>query len=186
MEKKIKKTFNLMLAMSLVFVVIGLFLFIKPDTTISIISYVIAGALLISGIFSIYKFFNEQKLGNIFNFDLVYGVLLIIAGIFMITKPNALATIFPIILGIWIIINSVTKFQYALVLKKVKNEDWLYTTLISILIFIWGVILLYNPFESALAITQIIGVFIIVYAVLDIIDNFIIRKNIKDILEVFK
>ena len=186
MEKKINKMCNASLIISIIFVIIGLFLFIKPDTTISIISYIIGGTLLASGLFSGYRYFTAEGLGNIFNFDLVYGVLLTIAGCFLIFSPNALATLFPIILGIWIIINSVTKFQYALVLKKVKNEDWTYTTIISLLTLIWGIVLLCNPFKSVLAITQIIGVFIIVYAVLDIIDNFIIRKNIKDILNIFK
>ncbi|MEE0699793.1 MAG: DUF308 domain-containing protein [Bacilli bacterium] len=186
MEKKINKMCNTSLIISMAFIVVGLFLFIKPDTTISVISYVIGGALLVSGIFSVYKYFTAEGIGSIFNFDLVYGVLLVIAGMFLVIKPTALATLFPIILGIWIIINSVTKFQYALVLKRVKNDDWVYTALVSLLTLIWGVVLLWNPFASALAITQIIGIFIIVYAVLDIIDNFIIRKNIKDILDVFK
>ena len=186
MEKKIKKTFNTNLILSIIFVVIGLFLFIKPDTTISIISYILGGILLISGIYSCYKYFTSLDILNIFNFELVYGVLLIIAGLFLIFNTNALTSIFPIILGIWIIVNSIIKFQYALVLKKIKNEDWIYTTSISILTFLWGVVLLYNPFKSALLITQTIGVFIIVYAVLDIIDNIIIRKNIKDILNLFK
>lgn len=186
MEKKIKKMSNTSLIISILFIIIGLFLFIKPDTTVSVISYIIGGTLLVSGIFSGYKYFTAEGIGNVFNFDLVYGVLLIIAGMFLIIKPNALASLFPIILGIWIIINSVTKFQYALVLKKIKNEDWVYTALISVLTFVWGIVLLYNPFESALLVTQTIGVFIIVYAVLDIIDNFIIRKNVNDILNIFK
>ncbi len=185
MEKKINRMCNTSLIISFIFIVVGLFLFIKPDTTISIISYVIGGALLFSGIFSVYRYFTAEGIGSVFNFDLVYGVLLIIAGAFLVIKPTALATLIPIILGIWIIINSVTKFQYALVLKRVKNEDWVYTALVSLLTLIWGIVLLWNPFKSALAITQIIGIFIIVYAVLDIIDNFIIRKNIKDILKIF-
>lgn len=186
MGNKIKKMCNTSLTISILFVIVGLFLFIKPDTTISIISYVIGGSLLISGVFSIYKYFSNELISNAFDFNLIYGVLLIIAGMFLVVKPNALATLFPIILGIWIIINSVTKFQYALVLRKARNNDWGYTTLISILTLIWGIVLLYNPFAASLAITQTIGVFIIVYAVLDIIDNFIIRKNINDILNIFK
>ncbi len=186
MEKKIKKTFNTNLLISIIFVIVGLFLFIRPDTTISLISYTIGGILLVSGIFYGYKYFTNEKIINAFSFELVYGVLLTIAGVFLIFNPNALANLFPIILGIWIIINSVTKFQYALVLKKLKKEDWAYTTLISVLTFIWGIVLLYNPFESALLLTQTIGIFIIVYAVLDIIDNFIIRKNIDNIIDIFK
>ena len=183
MEKKINKMCNTSLIVSILFIIIGLFVFIRPDTTLSIISYIMGGILLATGLYSCYKYFSTNKIDNIFNFELVYGVLLSIAGLFLIFKPTALAELFPVILGIWIIINSVTKFQYSLLLKKINNQDWAYTGLISLLTFIWGVVLLFNPLKTVLLATQIIGTFIIVYAFLDIIDNFIIRKNINNIEE---
>ena len=186
MEERLRKKFNIDLVISISFLLIGLFLLIKPDITISIISYTIGGVLLLSGVYSCYKYFTFVGIENIFNFNLVYGVLLVIASMFMFIKPNALATLFPIILGIWIIVNSVTKFQYALLLRKAKEEDFVYTIVISVLTFLWGVVLLINPFESVLTITKVIGVFIIIYAVLDIVDNIIIRRNLKRVLELLE
>ena len=46
--------------------------------------------------------------------------------------------------------------------------------------------LLFNPLKTVLQATQIIGIFVIVYAFLDIVDNFIIRKNVNNIADVFK
>ena len=186
MENKIKRTFNVSLIKSIIFVIVGLFLFIKPDTTISLISYTFWAVLLLMGLINGYKYFSSDNKLNMFSFDLAYGVLLVIAGLFLIIDTSIFAKVINIILGIWIIVNSITKFQYGIVLKKVKNSDWGYTIFVSLLSFFWGVLLLVNPFESALTITQIIGIFIIVYAVLDIIDNFVIRKNINDILNIFK
>lgn len=185
-EKRIKKTFNASLVTSIIFVVVGLFLFIKPDTTISIISYITGSVLLFMGLVNIYKYFSTDNKINMFSFDLAYGVLLSIAGLALIIDTSIFAKVINIILGIWIIVNSITKFQYGLVLKKANNKDWTYTVFVSLLSFAWGVLLLINPFKTALTITQMIGIFIIVYAVLDIIDNFIIRKNISDILDIFK
>lgn len=185
-ENKIKRTFNISLASSFLFVIVGLFLFIKPDTTISIISYITGGILIFMGLFNIYKYFSSYSNLNLFSFDLSYGVLLFIAGLFLVIDTSIFSKVINVILGIWIIINSVIKFQYALVLKRVNNTDWSYIILVSLLSFIWGIVLIINPLKSALALTQIIGIFIIIYAVLDIIDNFIIRKNINDILNIFK
>ncbi len=176
-----KKNFNLSLITSIVFVILGLFLFIRPDATITTISYIMGGVLLILGIISIIRYFKSDYGINALDFDLVYGVLVIIAGFYLIFNPTMLASLFPFILGIWIIINSVTKFQYSLLLKKMGKSDWKYTLLISFLTFAWGVVLLINPLESVLVITQIIGIFIIIYAVLDIIDNFILKKNEDEI-----
>ncbi len=183
LNKRINKKCNTSLFTSIIFVIVGLFLFIKPDTTISVISYIIGGTLISAGLYSSYKYFSAKDILSTFNFDLIYGVLMLIAGMFLIIKPLALSSFFPIILGIWIIINSITKFEYALLLKRTKNSDWTYTCLLSLLTFIWGIVLLFNPLKTVLLVTQIIGIFIIVYAVLDIIDNFIIRKNIKSILD---
>ena len=96
-----------------------------------------------------------------------------------------LAVIFPTILGIWIIVNSVTKFQYSLLLKKLNKSDFKYTLIISLLTFIWGLILLINPLKTVLRVTQIIGIFIIIYAVLDIIDNFILNRNKEDLNKIY-
>ncbi len=180
-----KKNFSLSLITSIIFVVLGLFLFIRPDATITTISYIIGGVLLVLGILSVIRYFRSDYGINALDFDLVYGVLVIIAGLYLIFNPTMLGAIFPIILGIWIIINSVTKFQYALVLKKLDKNDWKYTLLISFLTLAWGIILLINPLESVLVITQVIGIFIIIYAVLDIIDNFILKRNEEDINAIY-
>lgn len=185
-EKKIKKTFNASLMASFIFIIVGLFLFIRPDATISIISYITGGVLLLLGLINIYRYFSSDDKFEMFSFNLAYGVLLSIAGLFLIIDTTIFAKVINVIVGIWIIINSITKIQYGLVLKRASNSDWLYTILVSLLSFIWGVVLLINPLKSALTITQVIGVFIIIYAVLDIVDNFIIRKNITDIINIFK
>lgn len=180
-----KKNFSLSLIISFIFIVLGLFLFIRPDSTITTISYIIGCLLLIIGALSIIRYFRSDYGINALDFDLVYGVLLVIGGIYLIIKPTMLASIFPVVLGIWIIINSVTKFQYALILKKLDKNDWKYTLLISFLTFAWGIILLINPFQSVLLITQVIGIFIIIYAVLDIIDSFILKRNEEDLNKMY-
>lgn len=180
-----KKNFKLSFVVSIIFIILGLFLFIRPDATIATISYIIGASLLVLGIISIIRYFKSDYGINPFDFDLVYGVLVIIAGAYLIFNPTMLATIFPVILGIWIIINSVTKFQYALMLKKIGKEDWKYTLLISFLTFAWGIVLLLNPLETVLVVTQVIGIFIIIYAVLDIVDNFILKRNEEDLNKIY-
>ena len=49
---------------------------------------------------------------------------------------------------------------------------------ISIISTICGVILLFNPFKAALGIMKIIGVFIILYAVLDLVSTVAIRSSV--------
>ena len=49
---------------------------------------------------------------------------------------------------------------------------------ISIISTICGVILLFNPFKAALGIMKIIGVFIIIYAILDLVSTVAIKSSV--------
>ena len=53
--------------------------------------------------------------------------------------------------------------------------------IIAIISAVCGVLLLFNPFKGAVVITQIIGIFILIYAVLDLISTISIRKNVLKI-----
>lgn len=186
MKNNFKKMFRNSLIYSICFVVLGLFLLIKPSTTISLISYVIGGIIVIAGILTFTKCLGNDFKSITFSFDLVYSILSIIAGIIIILNPNALASLIPIVLGIWMIINGSFKFQYSFQLKQFKYKNWILIFIIAIMMIILGIVLIFNPFKGAVAITQVIGIFIIGYAILDIIESFSIRKGIKQYVNLIK
>ena len=95
--------------------------------------------------------------------------------------PKAIGSIIPFVLGIIIIINSSTKLNYALQLKKQDHNLWKSTLLVSLLTTICGLVLIFNPFQAASLITRIVGIIILIYAILDIVSSLTIRKNINKI-----
>ena len=86
-----------------------------------------------------------------------------------------------LILGIFIVVNSALKVQYAIELKQYNNKMWMTTLILSFITLVFGVVLIFNPFEGAVVLTQVIGIFIILYSVLDVIECYIIKKNLKGI-----
>ncbi len=188
MFKKIKKDFNRIfttsILTSIIFIAFGVFLLSRPDTTLKIISYTLGIVIILLGSISFGKFFSSKR--EHMDFNLIYGILSIIMGLIIILNPTALATLIPFVLGFWILINSIIKIQYSLDLKKYDNRAWIPTFTIGLLTLVWGLILIFNPFAGAMAITQMIGIFIIVYSILDIVESFILHKNIKDISKSIK
>ena len=73
------------------------------------------------------------------------------------------------------------KLQYAFELKNIHNNMWKTTMVISIISTLCGIILLFNPFAGAVILTKIIGGFIVVYAVLDMISTYTIKRNVVQI-----
>ena len=113
--------------------------------------------------------------------DIIYGIVTIAFGIIIIKNYLAIASVIPIVIGIAIIINSAGKLNYSFQLKANKNELWKTTMVISIISTICGVILLFNPFKAVLGIMKIIGIFIIIYALLDLISTVAIRSSVTKI-----
>ena len=77
------------------------------------------------------------------------------------------------------IISGVLKLGYAITVnKQVKN---IIPILLSLLIIGVGLFLVFNPFEGAEIITKAIGIIIIIYSILDIVECIFIRQLVSDI-----
>lgn len=163
---------------SILLVVLGILLVFESELTIKTISYVIGAVLVGAGAFAFVRYLNNNKKGfETSELDILYGIVTIVLGIFVISKPHAIASIIPIVLGIAIIISSAVKIQYAFDLKNSENDLWKTTMVIAVVGTICGIVLLFNPFEGAVMIMRIVGIFILIYAILDLISTYIIKKN---------
>ena len=50
---------------------------------------------------------------------------------------------------------------------------------IAIISLVWGIILMFNPFQGAVVITKMIGIFVMVYAILEFSEVFFFKRNLK-------
>lgn len=183
MKKKLSKKFSAEIIASLVIFLFGLLLLLKSEITIIAITYVIGATLIGLGFLAVIKFTKNFKQNTGGELDIVYGIVTIIMGLIVIKNPKVIGSIIPIILGMIIIIKSTAKLQESIELKVKESEMWLSTLIISIVSLICGVVLLFNPFQGAVILTQIIGGFIMLYSALDIASTIIISKTVNDIIK---
>jgi uncharacterized membrane protein HdeD (DUF308 family) len=159
----------------------GILLIIKPVESIKVISYIIATTLIVSGIMLILKKSDSKK---IFDFTTL-GVCLILPGIVIVLYSKLLLDLIPILVGMWIIINSVIKLRISMSFR-VKESSY-YTLLVtSILQLLVGIIMLINPEISNIAITTFIGMLMIIYSINEIVNILMIRKYAERIISFFE
>lgn len=183
MKDIINKIFKSSILGALSLVVLGILLIFESEATIVTISYVIGGILVAIGVLALLKFYKEVKDNddNDTGMDLVYGIISIVLGIVVISNPKAVASIIPIVMGLIIILNSGTKLQYSIELKRNNNNLWKSTMILSLISTLCGVLLIFNPFKGAAFLTRLIGFLILLYAVLDIISTITIKSTVKKI-----
>ena len=181
MKTLMNKIFKSSILGALALVVLGILLIFESEATIVTISYVIGGILVAIGVLALLKFYKEVKENDDTGMDLVYGIISIILGIVVISNPKAVASIIPIIMGLLIILNSGTKLQYSIELKKNNNNLWKSTMILSLISTLCGVLLIFNPFKGAAFLTKLIGFLILLYAILDIVSTIAIKNTVKKI-----
>ncbi|MDE5587498.1 MAG: DUF308 domain-containing protein [Bacilli bacterium] len=181
LKNELKKIFVTSLVTSIIMMVMGVFLLMKPDFVLTTLSTIVGLIILIPGIISLVDYFKTQYMPN-----LVVGVILGILGLLFIFNPKFISSILPFVLGIFFIINGLSRLQYAIEMKKNKVPEYGPSLISSILILGCGVLLIINPFSGAMAITQVIGIFMIIYATLDIYNAVTTKQKVKDFVKEIK
>lgn len=176
MKNYFSKTNNLNILSSIIFIIIGMILIFNPEGTLKIISYLLGVLFIVIGIVKILNYFKDKKDENTyFKDDLVYGILMILIGVFAIAATELIASIFRIIVGIWIIYTGILRLIYTFRFKIYSDYMWVVNIILSIAMIGCGAIIL---FHSGILIATV-GIFILLYSIIDLIEAFIFATNIK-------
>ena len=182
MHDMFKKIYKVSIASSILFLIFGFLLIFQTERVIKTISIIIGVLLLIIGIFPIINYFKNRFKSFFTNAGLLYGIFSVVAGIIIMVNNHLLATIIPVLTGVWMIVNSVNKIQLSMELRDNKVSSWIISFIFAILILIGGSFLIVNPFNGAVLLSKTVGILVVIYSILDIADSVFIRIKAKNIV----
>lgn len=196
MEKKKKRStikylesqFNLYMlancAISLIMIILGLILYVNPEVAMKTVSWLIGIIFIVVGALSIYSYIKKDRI-TLLTFNLIYGIISALVGLFIILNPFAIANILTVSLGIWLIISGGLKINYGVRLKTIKEQAWSLTLVVGIISILFGLMVILNPF-SKLILVEVIGLFLVVYGIVDFVDVLLLKKRAKSFIKLFK
>ena len=161
---------------SILFIIFGIMLIARPEAIMSVISILLGLIFLVMGVLKIIDYFASGKKDN---YLISIAVVMILIGLIIMFCADIILSVFRVLIGIWIIYSGIMNLQTAIVWKDYKSRLWLVTLLLAILTIIIGIYVLINTG----AILQAVGIAILVYGIVDIIENFIFIKKIDNYLE---
>lgn len=159
---------------SIIFAILGFIMIKNPEGTINVISKVIGLTILLIGIEKIISYLLFNGNGDLFNYDLIYGIIAIIIGVLIMVYSSVFANIVGIVIGIWIAYEAAIKMLLSLKLKNVGVSSWLVMLALSAITLLAGVFIVFN--QSSIIVAT--GIVMIIYAVIDIIDEIIFIHNV--------
>ena len=156
---------------SILLIIVAIFLIAKPGMAVSTAVTIFGVVFLIYGIFNIISYIMEQPEERAFSSELIMGILLVMLGIIILLNQPLFISMLPIMIGTWIFIRSIMKFQLAINLKSAIAEQWGWLLISAILMCILGILIIVNPFEAILTLTRFIGIMILIAEIIDICES---------------
>lgn len=170
MKDILKKSGYISLLISIIFALIGIIIIVNPTTTFNIISTIIGVCIIIAGIIKFFTSFSYKTTSGGTDFQMIFGSLIIvIAGIVTICYNSTIQSIISIMIGLWIIYSALIRFGLSVQLKAISFPIFILSMILSISMLICGIYVLFN----ASAIMIWLGVIMLIYAVMDIIEEII-------------
>lgn len=126
------------LFVSIILCAVGVCFMIFPIESLRTISYVIAGGALIFGIVQIIAFLANRQRGVPFAFAVIFASITIICGAVGLAIPDQVAKVYPMFIGLLIIIDGSFKLQTVINAKRYKLKMWWFLLIISILTIAGG------------------------------------------------
>lgn len=176
-EKIFKKSGWISILESVIFAILGAILIWKPEGTVKVVSWILGLIFIIIGVYKIINYISAKGKYDFFNYDLIYGLMAAVIGIVTICYSSTIGSIFRVIIGIWIIYSSFIRISLSVKLKNLKLNIWVYSLILAMIMFICGLYITMN--SGAVIVT--IGVMMIVSSIIDIIEDIIFMKNVKEI-----
>ena len=180
MESYIKKLGTNSMLISALLIIFSVFLIFNPVETLNFLIIAFGVILVINGLMHIISYFSIKNDFRAFSFELVQGIVSIIIGFVFIMRTQEASMLLPLILGAWIIIESIMKFQLAFNLRDVPNSHWVMMLVFSIITAALGIVILLNPFSTTIAITTLGGVLLLLTEVINLFESgYILMKVVK-------
>lgn len=125
---------------SIIYIALGACLVFMPVSTVNVICKFVFGILLILvGLYHILIYVAEKLNSTIF--DLFSGGVLMVLGIFLFMNPQIVVKLLPILLGTFILVDSIWSLKGSLKLKNVvqtPGSSFFWEALFSLhLVFHW-------------------------------------------------
>ncbi len=176
----LKTSIRQTVSLAAIYFVFGLFFVIKPDMAADVVGRAIAIAILLLGIIeTVIYFVGRHFIGRQRN-SFALGLIAIILGIFLISKPDVIINISGYILAFTIIISGILQFQYALDLRHFSFTHPIFPLIMGIAVLVMGFIALVNPFDTVKTFMTVIGVELILSAICDIVAAVFFAKCLKE------
>ena len=172
----IKKSGWMSVAESLIVIVMGILFIVWPDAMVKAITYVFGVFFIIKGLYQVITYFVENGQNDFFNNNLLFGVVSVLVGIAAIAVGEEIANVFRIVLGIWLVYESLVRINTAIKLSSAGISVWKYILALALVIMVLGIFVVFND------VMVVIGWMMIAAGIIGIVGDVLFMQQIDNLI----
>jgi len=154
--------------MSVIFCVLGVLFIARPDQSLTVMGQVLGIAMIAFGAFKLVGYFSRDLFRLAFQYDLEFGILLIVLGIIVLPRSEDVMGVLAAALGIAILADGLFKVRIAMDSRAFGIRDWWMILALAVVTCTAGVLLVLRPWESAKLLARLLGASLLCEGVLNL------------------
>ena len=170
----LKSIRNSLILSSLLYIVLGVVLLVMPELSLGFACLLIGGAVVIYGVVRLAAYLRGGPAAD--KLDLVLGVLLILLGLFLLIWIRFLLAFVPVVLGIYIQIDSFGSLKRSLDMKALGFGRWWVSFLVAAALAICGLVMVLNPFGTIEGLVMFIGLGFLIDGVTTLVNTILLER----------
>ena len=176
------------IVMSVLFCVAGILFITMPEISTEIIGVCIGIAMILFGIVKLIGYFSKDLFRLAFQFDLEFGILMMVLGVIVLFNPKNLMVFICIALGISILLDGLFKIRIAMDSRQFGIKSWWLILSLAIVTGVIGVFLIFDSVIGSQILSVLLGLTLLSEGILNlytVISTVLIVKNqAPDMIEV--
>lgn len=164
---------------SLITIILGILLIAWPDTVIKVVAYVVGAFLIIKGSYQVINYFIVKGQNDFFNNNLLAGVISLLIGLALLLIGEEIVNVFRIVIGIWMIYESLVRINTAIKLHAADIPAWKYMLVLALMMLVLGA---FVTFYSG-AVVTLIGWMMILAGIIGIVSDAMFVQYVNKIAD---
>ena len=147
--------------------ILGAVLIAVPELSAAVLGTVCGVLLIVFGIVRLTGYFSRDLYRLAFQYDLPFGILLIVLGVILLIHPAGLMNFICITFGIFILSDGLFKIQIATEARSFGIRNWWLILVLAVLTGICGLTLMFRPGEGSSLLMVLLGITLLAEGILN-------------------
>lgn len=166
---------------SVFFLALGIVMIAWPEASLTLICRGLGILTAVFGVIRVLQYFFRAPQGIGQRYDLAGGLFCLLIAALLILRAKEVAAILSVIIGIFILIDSVFKLQIALDAHRSDVAAWGMMMIFACVSLLLGILLVFDTFRGQAVISVIMGCALVFDALVDLFTVFYVTRVVRGV-----